>query len=592
MNNMKIIQLVWLFYKKYPLLFILNVSILTLLCFVQVASTLLIGPVIDVFINTELKNISSITQRLFDLLIMLNISVTKINILILFLLFNTLLSACIIATNWLILKTQYAMVKSLAVETFNAFFNARWHFFSTQSYGTMLNTLTREIDGVRNAFISAGRMLSDFMRVMFFLAVPIYISWKVTSIAVVLGCLFVLPFMLFSKKSYKLGEGNVVSSNKVMEIIHESLGAVKVILGYGNHTKYIKKFDEAYGERCNFDVKSNVLKNALPKIFEPFGWMAIIITMYISSEYYKLTIAEMGIIGYAFLRILPMIGGFTSTKHVIVNFYPSYEQVTYMNRLACENIQKTGSFVFNKIDDGIEYKGVDFSYPGHNPVLNDINITIKKGKMTAIVGESGSGKSTLIDLLIGFYEPDKGVVLADNKPLQEFDIYSFRRHIGYVPQDTILFNDTVKNNLLWSNEEATENEIIEVCKLANAHEFIMNLPELYNTVVGERGVRLSGGERQRIALARALLRKPELLILDEATSALDSRSELLIKDAIENIAHKTTLVVIAHRLSTIVNADFIYVLQKGRIIEQGSYHNLIKSNSAFKQAADMQGIVH
>jgi ATP-binding cassette subfamily B protein len=296
----------------------------------------------------------------------------------------------------------------------------------------------------------------------------------------------------------------------------------------------------------------------------------------------------MGIIGYAFLRLLPMIGGFTSIKHSIVNFYPSYEQVAYMNRLACENIQKTGSLVFNRIDDGIEYKGVSFSYPGHNPVLNDINITIKKGKVTAIVGESGSGKSTLIDLLIGFYEPDKGEILADKKPLQEFDIYSFRHHIGYVPQDTVLFNDTVKNNLLWSNKKATEKEIIEVCKLANADEFIMNLSDGYDTVVGERGVKLSGGERQRIALARALLRKPALLILDEATSALDSRSELLIKSAIENIAHKTTLVVIAHRLSTIVNADLIYVLQKGRIIEQGNYHSLIKSNSAFEQVAKMQ----
>jgi ATP-binding cassette subfamily B protein len=259
-----------------------------------------------------------------------------------------------------------------------------------------------------------------------------------------------------------------------------------------------------------------------------------------------------------------------------------------MNRLACENIQKTGSLVFNRIDDGIEYKGVSFSYPGHNPVLNDINITIKKGKVTAIVGESGSGKSTLIDLLIGFYEPDKGEILADKKPLQEFDIYSFRHHIGYVPQDTVLFNDTVKSNLLWSNKKATEKEIIEVCKLANADEFIMNLSDGYDTVVGERGVRLSGGERQRIALARALLRKPELLILDEATSALDSHSELLIKSAIEKIAHKTTLVVIAHRLSTIVNADLIYVLQKGRIIEQGNYHNLIKSGNVFKQAVEMQ----
>jgi ATP-binding cassette subfamily B protein len=314
--------------------------------------------------------------------------------------------------------------------------------------------------------------------------------------------------------------------------------------------------------------------------------------MYISSEYSKLTIAEMGIIGYSFLRILPMIGGLTSIKHTIVNLYPSYEQVAYMNRLAYENIQKTGNVIFDRIDDGIEYKGVSFSYPGHNPVLNDIDLTIKKGKMTAIVGESGSGKSTLIDLLIGFYGPDKGVILADKRPLQEFDIYSFRRCVGYVPQDTILFNDTVKNNLLWSNENAIDNEIEEACKLANADEFIINLSDGYDTVVGERGVRLSGGERQRIALARAMLRKPELLILDEATSALDSRSELLIKNAIKNITHKTTLVVIAHRLSTIVNADSIYVLQNGRIIEQGSYRNLIESNSAFKQAAEMQGIVY
>jgi ATP-binding cassette subfamily B protein len=377
-----------------------------------------------------------------------------------------------------------------------------------------------------------------------------------------------------------------------MELMHESLGAAKVILGYGNHAKYVRRFNEVFGERCNYEIKSNVLKNALPKIFEPFGWMAIIITMYISSEYFKLTIAEIGIIGYAFLRILPMIGGFTSIKHAIVNLYPSYEQVDSMNRLACKNVQKTGNCVFNRIDDNIEYKGVSFSYPGHDLVLNDINITIKKGKVTAIVGESGSGKSTLIDLLIGFYEPDEGVILADKKPLQEFDIYSFRRHIGYVPQDTVLFNDTVENNLLWSNEKATEEEIVEVCRLANAHDFIMSMPNGYGTLVGERGLRLSGGERQRIALARALLRKPELLILDEATSALDSRSELLIKSAIENIAHKTTLVVIAHRLSTIVNADLIYVLQKGRIIEQGKYDSLMILDGTFRSTAEIQRVVH
>jgi len=587
---MKILQLAWMFYKKYPFLFVLNILMLTFVCFTQVASTLLIAPVLEVFINPELKDTSSITQGLFKFFNLLDISVTKINILIIFLLFNTLLGASIIVANWLILKTQFAMVRAMAVETFDAFLSSRWHFFSTQRYGSILNTLTREIDNVRNTFAAVGNMLSDILRAVFYVAVPFCISWKITVIAVVLGCVFVLPFMFINRVSYKVGKEITVSSNKVMELIHESLGAAKVILGYGNHLRYVRRFNEVFSRRCDYEVRTYTLKNALPKIFEPLGWVAIIITMYISSEYSKLTIAEMGVIGYAFLRLLPMVAGFTSIKHVIINYYPSYEQVTYMNRLARENIQKTGNFIFNRIDDGIEYKDVSFSFPGHNPVLKDINITIKKGKMTAIVGESGSGKSTLIDLLMGFYEPDKGVILVDKKPLHEFDIYSFRRHIGYVPQDTVLFNDTVRNNLLWSNERATEQEIIEVCKLAYADEFIMNLSDGYDTVVGERGVRLSGGERQRIAFARALLRKPELLILDEATSALDSRSELLIKSAIENIANKTTLIVIAHRLSTIVSADFIYVLQGGRVVEQDTFTELLNKNGNFNNMAQLQGI--
>ena len=170
---MKIIKLIWIFYKKYPLLFVLNILILTFVCFVQVASALLIAPVLDVFINPEFKDVSSITQRLFNLFNLLGISVTKINILIVFLLINTLLSASIIIANWLMLKTQYAMVRSLAVESFNAFFNARWHFFSTQRYGSILNTLTREIDGVRSTFVSTGRMISEIIRVIFFIAVPV-----------------------------------------------------------------------------------------------------------------------------------------------------------------------------------------------------------------------------------------------------------------------------------------------------------------------------------------------------------------------------------------------------------------------------------
>jgi ATP-binding cassette subfamily B protein len=291
------------------------------------------------------------------------------------------------------------------------------------------------------------------------------------------------------------------------------------------------------------------------------------------------------------MRIVPIIGNVISRKNVLHNFLPSYEQINYMINKAKQNVQKSGKLPFRQLSNSVEFKGVTFAYPSHGPVLKDINAVIRKGRMTAFVGESGTGKSTLVDLLIGFYEPNKGEITLDGTSLFEYNILSFRQRIGFVPQDSFLFNNTIRNNLLWSHEKATEKEVVEACKLANAHDFIMEMPNDYDTVVGDRGVRLSGGQRQRIALARALLRKPELLILDEATSSLDSQSETLIQQAIEEIAHQTTIVSIAHRLSTIAKADWIYVLEDGCIVEQGTYQELFDLKGTFSNMAGIQGLV-
>lgn len=198
--------------------------------------------------------------------------------------------------------------------------------------------------------------------------------------------------------------------------------------------------------------------------------------------------------------------------------------------------------------------------------------------MTAFVGKSGIGKSTLIDLLMGFHEISRGTITIDGVPLQDFDILSYRSRTGYVPQDSVLFNTSIRENLLWADEKASQRGIEEACCLANADEFIRQFPEGFDTVVGDRGVRLSGGQIQRIALARALLRKPEILFLDEATSSLDTHSVRLIQLAIENIAKAITVIVVAHRLSTIRNADCIYVLQNGKAVEQRPYEELIKES--------------
>ncbi len=242
-------------------------------------------------------------------------------------------------------------------------------------------------------------------------------------------------------------------------------------------------------------------------------------------------------------------------------------------------------------DPQIEFRGVGFSYESADRrAIDGVSFSVGTGETVALVGRSGAGKTTSAQMLLRFWDPDEGSVSVGGNDLRDFDLESLRRQIALVAQETYLFNTTIRENFRMAKQDATETEIEEAARLANAHEFIMDLSDGYDTVVGERGVRLSGGERQRIALARALLRKPELLILDEATSALDSRSESLIKDAIENIAHKTTLVVIAHRLSTIINADSIYMLQDGFIIEQGRYQELILRDGKFKDMVKYQDL--
>jgi ABC-type multidrug transport system fused ATPase/permease subunit len=287
----------------------------------------------------------------------------------------------------------------------------------------------------------------------------------------------------------------------------------------------------------------------------------------------------MSILIYALFRIIPIVSQVINEKNSMDSFVPSYEQVTNLRNRAKQLKQESGSRIFTDFHNKIVLKNVSFAYPDHKPILFNINVNISKGQMIAFVGESGAGKSTLIDIIMGFNKPIKGEITIDGIYLQDFDVNSYRRRIGYVPQESILFNMSIKDNLRRASQ------------MSNAHDFIVKMPDGYDTVVGDRGVRLSGGQRQRIALARALIRKPELLILDEATSSLDRQSEILIQQAIEKIVHKTTIVVIAHRLSTIAKADWIYVLENGRIVEQGNYQKLIKHNKGpFSKMAELQDL--
>lgn len=586
---MKAIIFIREIFRKYPALLCTNILLLVVASLVEAASLFCIAPLVDFVINSDLHGGSPITQKVIAVLALVGFPITITSILFIFLALNVLRSGFQIGAMHLILRTKYVVLRDITLGTFEDFFNARWYFFSSSVQGKLLNTFMREMVVVGDAFGGMARFFASILQMILFLGVPLYISWRVTSVSIVVGLTLSLPFMLFGKLSYRLGKLNTSTANEMGKIIQESLGAAKVILGFANQDKSKERLRRAFDAHRSATLKSQTLAIAIPLMYYPLGLLMLIVALFMARSL-AVPLSESAVLIYSLMRVIPVVGQITGQKTVIDNFFPSYEQVNDLRNRAKECKQKTGTRPFAGFNDAIKIEGFSFAYDGHEPVLVDVNVTIQQGKMIALVGESGAGKSTFIDVLMGFNEVLTGRVLVDDIPLQEFDIKSYRKRIGYVPQESILFNMTIADNLRWANEAATDKEIKEACIQANAHEFIQEFPEGYDTLVGDRGVRLSGGQIQRVALARAILRNPDLLILDEATSALDTHSERLIQKAIEKIAKGTTIIAIAHRLSTVINADYVYVLKRGRIVEEGTYSQLFSMDGYFKNMVESQAL--
>jgi ABC-type multidrug transport system fused ATPase/permease subunit len=576
-------------FRKYPALLCANIMLLVVSSLVEATSLFCVAPLVDFIINSDLHGGSPITQKVVAALALIGFPITIASILIIFLGLNVLRSGFQIGALHLILRTKYVVLRDIMLGTFEDFFNARWYFFSSNVQGKLLNTFMREMTVVGDAFGGMARFFASILQMILFLGVPLYISWQVTLISIVVGLMLSLPFLLFGKLSYRLGKLNTSTANKMGKIIQENLGSAKVILGFANQDKSKEMLSHAFDAHRNVTLKSQTLGIAIPLMYYPLGLVMLIIALFMTQRL-AVPLSESAVLIYSLVRVIPVIAQITGQKTVIDNFFPSYEQINELRNHAKVCKQKTGTRSFAGFKDIIKIDAVSFAYDGHEPVLSDVNVAIQQGDMTAFVGGSGAGKSTFIDVLMGFNEPLTGRVLIDDIPLQEFDIKSYRKRIGYVPQESILFNMCIADNLRRANEAATEEEIKEACIQANAHEFIQEFSEGYNTLVGDRGVRLSGGQIQRVALARAILRKPDLLILDEATSSLDTHSERLIQQAVDNIARQTTVVVIAHRLSTIVNADSIYVFKDGQVIEKGGYSELVSMNGYFNDMTKLQAL--
>ena len=572
---------------RFPGLLAANVVVLLFVGLLDAASVLAVAPVVDSLLNPDPLRTSGITRHFTSALSALGLPGGLKTLLLCFLAFNVLSSTAYICARYLILRTKYAVSRDLLVGTFEDFFNARWQFFSGNEQGTLLNTFTREMGVVGDAFGAMAVFAANIIQISLFLAVPLWLSWQVTLLSLGTALLLAAPFLLLGRLNYRLGTENTRTANRLSSVIHESLTSAKVIMGFGSQDRCLASLDTAFEEHRRVTLKSQTLGLATPYLYQPLG-LSVLIIAFFAAQRQGIPLSTAAVLLYSLLRVLPIIGRVAEQKNALDNFFPSYEQVKSLREQARGLRQAGGSRPFAGFKRDITFEGVVFAHPGRERALDGVSLKIPKGSLVALVGESGAGKSTLIDMLMGFHEPQAGSIRFDGVDLKEYDLGAYRRRLGYVPQDSLLFNLSIRDNLLWSQPDAGAADLERACRLAHAAEFIDQLPEGFATIVGDRGVRLSGGQIQRLALARAILRRPELLILDEATSALDSQSERLIQSAVEVIAKDTTIVVIAHRLSTIKNADHVYVLNRGRIVEEGRYADLIRQGGAFQKMAQLQ----
>jgi ABC-type multidrug transport system fused ATPase/permease subunit len=561
------------FLTRYPRHFGLLFLLLVVEGAVAAMSVLAMVPMADFLLDPSLAKPSRITQIVVRGFSMLNMKPSFWLFGTFFVGLNLFKGTLEVAIRYAILRIKYAVLRGLFGDAIKTFFRARWEFFSGSDQGRLLNTLNRELNTIGDTLGHLATLLAQVVQLAIYLAVPIWLNATMTLTAMGLATLLGVPFMLLYRVSYRLGKRNTETANVAMGVLSEILGAARLILGFGRQSQARERYLKAFDQHIHVTLLSQTLGTAVPSLFKPLAMLAAVVAMGFAIQQ-QTRIPELAAVMWSLLAAMPILGALLQSNISISNFLPSYEQLISLREKAAEVEEIEGPRDFVRLVRGIELENLSFTYPGRVQTLADLNICIQKGQMTALVGESGSGKSTVTDLVLGLQTPESGQVLIDGVSLGDWKQNSFRERVGYVPQDPLLFHASIKDNLLWSFEQAREDALWGALRLANAEDFVRELPQSIDTIVGDRGVRLSGGQRQRIALARALLRKPELLILDEATSSLDSESELLIQQAIEQVAKDTTILIVAHRLSTIAKADQVYVMVQGRVVEEGPFRVL------------------
>ncbi|PZW39529.1 ATP-binding cassette, subfamily B, MsbA [Mesonia algae] len=495
---------------------------------------------------------------------------------------------------YFIASLRNGMLKDIRNKIYEKITELPISFFSEKKKGDVISRITSDVQEIQSSFLSMLEMfIKEPLTIIFTLSSMLILSVKLTVFVLIFLPISGLIISSIGKKLKSKSNKAQQENANFLSIVEETLSSLKIIKGFNAERKFRNKFEESTGRLNNILNSLLHRQNLASPMSEFLGVLVITIILWFGGNMVLIdeTMDASTFIGFLVLtyNILTPAKAISKATYSIQKGNASAERIHHIietETTVKEHVQAIKKEDFEK---EISIKNISFGYE-EEYVLKDFSLNVKKGETVALVGQSGSGKSTIANLVTRFYDVNEGSIQVDGVDIKELSKASLRSLTGLVTQDSILFNDTVRNNIALGKDNATEDEIIDALKIANAWEFVSELPNGLDTNVGDGGGKLSGGQQQRLSIARAVLKNPPIMILDEATSALDTESEQLVQKALENMMKNRTSIVIAHRLSTIQNADHIVVMRKGKIIEQGKHHELLAINGAYKGLVDMQSL--